>query len=235
LNSTFARLETAFAQQKQFASDAAHELRTPVSVMLTQTQTALNRERDAASYKQTVEACQRAAQRMRRLIESLLELARFDAGQEVLKRQRFDFSQTISDCVELVQPLAEEKRVKIISDPSAFEITGDAERLSQVVTNLLTNAIQYNKPGGEVRVKLASADGLAVLSVTDTGQGIAAENLPRVFGRFFRADESRTGAGNAGLGLAISKAIVEAHGGTIEVASEENAGTSFIVHLPTGV
>ncbi len=80
LNSTFARLETAFAQQKQFAADAAHELRTPVSVMLTQTQTALNRERDAASYKLTVEACQRAAQRMRKLIESLLALARFDAG-----------------------------------------------------------------------------------------------------------------------------------------------------------
>ena len=96
LNSTFARLETAFAQQKQFAADAAHELRTPVSVILTQTQTALNREREAAEYKQTVEACQRAAQRMRKLIESLLALARLDAGQEVLKRLRFDFSKT--DC-----------------------------------------------------------------------------------------------------------------------------------------
>ncbi|MDR3377420.1 MAG: histidine kinase dimerization/phospho-acceptor domain-containing protein, partial [Verrucomicrobiae bacterium] len=88
LNSTFARLETAFAQQKQFASDAAHELRTPVTVILTQTQLALGRDRDAAGYKQTVEACQRAAQRMRKLIESLLELARFDAGQEVLNRLR---------------------------------------------------------------------------------------------------------------------------------------------------
>ena len=232
LNSTFARLETAFAQQKQFAADAAHELRTPISVMLTQTQTALTRERDAASYKQTVEACQRAAQRMRKLIESLLELARFDAGQEVLKRQRFDFSQTISDCEELVQPLADENRVKISSDASALEMTGDSERLSQVVTNLLTNAIQYNIPGGEVRVKLASENGLAVLSVADTGQGIAAEDLPRVFGRFFRADESRTGAGNSGLGLAISKAIVEAHGGTIEVASEVGKGSMFTMRLP---
>ena len=116
LNSTFARLESAFAQQKQFASDAAHELRTPVSVMLTQTQTALNRERDAEDYKQTVEACQRAAQRMRKLIESLLALARFDAGQEVLKRLPFDFSKTISDCAELVQPLAEERGVKIFAE-----------------------------------------------------------------------------------------------------------------------
>jgi heavy metal sensor kinase len=232
LNSTFARLETAFAQQKQFASDAAHELRTPISVMLTQTQTALNRERDAASYKQTVEACQRAAQRMRKLIESLLALARFDAGQEILKRLRFDFSKTIGDCAELVSPLADERGVKISVEVEPLEITGDSGRLGQVVTNLLTNAIQYNQPDGEVRVNLKSQGGLAVLIVTDTGQGIAAVDLPRVFGRFFRADQSRTGAGNAGLGLAISKAIVEAHGGTIEVASEENAGTTFTVRLP---
>jgi signal transduction histidine kinase len=232
LNSTFARLETAFAQQKQFASDAAHELRTPVSVMLTQTQTALNRERDAGSYKQTVEACQRAAQRMRKLIESLLALARFDAGQEILKRARFDFSKIISDCAELVQPLADERGVKIFTEAKPVEIIGDSERLAQVVTNLFTNAIQYNKADGEVRVKLESQNGLAVLSVSDTGQGIAAADLPRVFGRFFRADQSRTGAGNAGLGLAISKAIVEAHGGTIEVSSEEKAGTTFTVRLP---
>ena len=232
LNSTFARLETAFAQQKQFASDAAHELRTPVSVMLTQTQTALNRERDAESYKQTVEACQRAAQRMRKLIESLLALARFDAGQEVLKRMRFDLSKTVGDCVELVQPLADERGVKVSIEAVPLEIEGDPERLAQVVTNLLTNAIQYNKPGGGVRVNLESQNGLAVLNVVDTGQGIAAEDLSRVFGRFFRADQSRTGAGNAGLGLAISKAIVEAHGGTIEVTSEKNAGTTFTVRLP---
>lgn len=232
LNSTFARLEAAFAQQKQFASDAAHELRTPISVILTQTQTALNRERDAASYRQTVEACQRAAQRMRRLIESLLELARFDAGQEVLKRLPFDFSRTVSDSVEWVQTLADERGVKIISELSPLPMTGDSERLAQVVTNLLTNAIQYNRPDSEVSVTLGSEDGLAVLTIADRGQGIAAKDLPRVFERFYRADQSRTGAGNAGLGLSICKAIVEAHGGTIEVASTENVGTTFTVRLP---
>jgi heavy metal sensor kinase len=232
LNSTFARLETAFAQQKQFASDAAHELRTPVSVMLTQTQTALNRERDAASYKQTVEACQRAAQRMRRLIESLLELARFDAGQETLNRRAFDFSKAIADGVELVQPLADERGVKIISELAPLELAGDAERLGQVVANLLVNAIQFNRAEGEVRVKLASPNGLAVLTVADTGQGIAPEDLPRVFERFYRADKSRTGGGSAGLGLSICQAIVAAHGGTIEVASEKNRGTTFTVRLP---
>jgi two-component system OmpR family sensor kinase len=232
LNSTFARLESAFAQQKQFASDAAHELRTPVAVILTQTQTALNRERDAASYRETVEACQRAAQRMRKLIKSLLELARLDAGQEKLKRLQFDFSKTVEDCVELIRPIAEERRVKIISEFEPLEISGDSERLAQVVTNLLTNAIQYNRDGGEVRVKLKIKNGFAALKVSDTGAGIPAEDLPHVFKRFYRGDKSRTGSGNAGLGLAISKAIVEAHGGTIEVASKEDAGATFRVELP---
>ena len=232
LNSTFARLDAAFAQQKQFASDAAHELRTPVAVILTQTQTALNRERQAPEYRETIEACQRAAQWMRKLIRDLLELARLDAGQEQMKRLRFDFAKTISDCIELTKPLADEIGVKIFSDLPSLEITGDSERLAQVVMNLLTNAIQYNQPGGEVRLNLKPDAGLAVLTVTDTGRGISKEDLPRVFERFYRADESRTGASNAGLGLATARAIVEAHGGTIEVTSKEALGTTFTVRLP---
>jgi two-component system, OmpR family, sensor kinase len=232
LNSTFARLETAFAQQRQFASDAAHELRTPVAVILTQTQTTLNRERDAAGYKQTLEACQRAAQRMRKLIESLLALARLDAGQEVLKHLRLDLSKTVDESVTLVKPLAFERGIKMITELEPLEINGDSERLAQVATNLLANAIQYNKPEGEVRVALKSENGLAVLTVADSGKGISAEDLPRVFERFYRADKSRTGASNTGLGLAICQAIVAAHAGTIEVSSQENMGTTFIVRLP---
>ena len=241
LNSTFARLDAAFAQQRQFAADAAHELRTPVSIMLTQAQTTLSRERSSAEYRESLEACQRAAQRMRRLIESLLELARLDAGQEVLKRLRFDFPKTISDCTESVKPLADERGVMIASALPPLEITGDADRLAQVVTNLLTNAIQYNRDGGEVHVKLESQTGLAMLTVHDTGPRIAAEDLPHVFERFYRADKSRTGgspspsngaARSTGLGLTNSKAIVEAHGRTIEVTSREGNGTMFTVRLP---
>lgn len=234
LNSTFARLDAAFAQQKQFASDAAHELRTPVSVILTQTQAALNRERDASEYKQTVEACQRAAQRMRKLISALLELARLDAGQEQMKRLRFDFSKTVADCLEMLRPLAEERGVKVSRELSPLEIEGDSERLGQVVTNLLTNAVQYNHDGGEVKIETRRENGMAVLTVSDTGQGIPAEDLPRVFERFYRADKSRS-SGNAGLGLAISKAIITAHGGSIDVSSEENVGTTFTIRLPAVV
>jgi signal transduction histidine kinase len=233
LNSTFARLETAFAQQGRFTADAAHELRTPVSVILTQTQATLARERDAAEYRETVEACQRAAQRMRRLTESLLELARLDAGQETMKRLRFDLATTVRDCVESIRPLADERTVTIHCDLSPLECEGDPERLTQVVTNLLTNAVQYNQAHGEVRVTVGEGGGTVVLTITDTGPGIAAEDLAYIFDRFFRADKSRTNSsGNAGLGLAISKAIVEAHGGTIEVSSQLEQGTNFTVRLP---
>ena len=231
LNSTFARLEAAFAQQQQFTADAAHELRTPVSVMLTQTQTALNRERSAAEYRETLEACQRAAQRMRRLIESLLELARLDAGQEPMKRMKFDLSQTARDCVELIRPLADERGVKIHCELPPVECHGDAERLAQVITNLLTNAIQYNQANGEVRISAKLQGSMMLLAVSDTGPGISGEDLPHVFERFYRADQSRS-TGQTGLGLAISKAIVEAHGGTIEVSSQPGAGTTFTVRLP---
>src|ERR1017187_5240864 len=151
-----------------------------------------------------------------------------------LKRWRFDLPQTFRDCVELVRPLADERGVKILSELAPLEITGDAGRLAQVVINLLTNAIQYNRSGGEARLKLESQGNLAVLTVSDTGPGISTGDLPHVFERFYRGDKSRTVSnGNTGLGLAISKAIVEAHGGTIEVLSQPGAGTTFTVRLPT--
>lgn len=232
LNSTFARLDAAFAQQRQFTSDAAHELRTPVSVMLTQAQTALNRERSAAEYREAVESCQRAAQRMRRLIESLLELARLDAGQQPMKRMQFDLAQTARDCATLVSPLAEGRHVKMLFEAPPLNCVGDPDRLSQVITNLLTNAIAYNKDNGEVRINGAAKNGSVILTVSDTGIGISAEDIPHLFDRFYRVDKSRT-SGNTGLGLAISKAIVEAHGGAIEVSSNRDVGTLFTLRLPT--
>ena len=233
LNSTFARLEAAFTQQAQFTSDAAHELRTPVSVILTQVQGALNRERTGPEYRETLEACQRAAQRMRRLIGSLLELSRFDAGQERLKRVPLDLAVTAREAIELLQPLAEERRVRFVTELAPGLCEGDPERLGQVLANLVTNAVNYNQPEGEVRVRTQVQAGSVVLTVSNTGPGIAAEELPRLFERFYRSDKARTrSAGSAGLGLAICKAIVSAHGGTIEAASGVLEGTRFTVRLP---
>lgn len=235
LNSTFARLEAAFAQQARFTADAAHELRTPVTVMLTHTQNALATECPSEDHREAFAACQRAAQRMRRLIESLLQLARLDAGQEPMRREPFDLSQAAGECVALIRPLAAERSIEVECDLPPVTCIGDAERIGQVVTNLLTNAIQYNHPRGRVLLRARAEHGLAVLSVSDTGPGIAAEDLPHVFERFYRADKSRsTAAGRTGLGLAISKAIVEAHGGALEVSSSPGAGTTFTLRLPLG-
>jgi len=235
LNATFARLDALFTQQARFTADAAHELRTPVAVMLTQTQSALARERPVAEYRETLEACQRATQRMRRLIESLLELARLDAGQEPLRRTPCDLSKIAGDCLELVRPLATARAIQIHADLPSVPCQGDGERLAQVVTNLLSNAIDYNRDGGEIRLTTHRDNGTVILTVGDTGCGISAEDLPHVFERFQRADKARTAAaGHSGLGLAIAQAIVQAHGGSIEAASEPGAGAVFTVKLPAG-
>lgn len=233
LNSTFARLDAAFAQQKQFTSDAAHELRTPVAVLLTQTQSILNKERSPAEYRETLEACQRAAQRMRWLIESLLELARLDAGQEALKRLRFDLANPARDCVELLRPLADEKQIKVRAQLLPAACLGDSERMAQVITNLLTNALNHTPAGGEVEIMTKAENGAALLTVSDNGAGIAGEHLAHIFDRFYRVDTARTSSqGRSGLGLAISKAIIEAHGGSIEVSSKISVGSVFTVRLP---
>jgi two-component system, OmpR family, sensor kinase len=233
LNSTFARLEASFAQQAHFTSNASHELRTPVSVILMQTQTALSRERGPAEYREALQACERAAKRMRSLTESLLELARLDAGQEPMKRDPFDLTRAARDCAQLLQPLAARRKLKVQVEPKTIECQGDAERISQVITNLLTNAIEFNRDEGEVRITAEANHSTTLLRVTDTGVGIAPDDLPHIFERFYRADKSRSRTqGRNGLGLAICKAIVEAHGGSIEVASELGAGTTFTVKLP---
>jgi len=233
LNSTFARLDTAFTQQKQFTSDAAHELRTPVTVILAQIQSTLNRERSGPEYRETLEACQRAAERMRKLIESLLELARLDASQAGNKRAPLDLSRCAADCIELVRPLAEERRITLHNELASAPCSGDTDQLALVITNLLGNAIHYNRDGGDVRVATRQESGSALLIVSDNGIGIAAEHLPHIFDRFYRADAARTSSqGRSGLGLAITKAIVEAHGGIITATSEPDKGSTFTVRLP---
>jgi len=233
LNSTFSRLEGSFAQQTRFTADASHELRTPVAVILSQTQTALGRERPAADYRGALEACQRAAQRMRRLIENLLELARLDAGLEKMKSDPFNLDHVIAECVELLRPLAAERRLTIRMQLAVKECLGDSERLSQVIMNLLSNAIHYNKDGGEIRITTRCEYTTIVLTVSDTGVGIAPIDLKHIFDRFYRGDSARTTShGRSGLGLAIARAIVEAHGGRIEVSSHSGIGTTFTVRLP---
>jgi signal transduction histidine kinase len=171
---------------------------------------------------------------MRHLTESLLELARLDAGQEELQRHPLDLAQAAGDCIERILPLARERGITIRCDLGSAPAIGNPDHLRQVITNLLANAIQYNRSNGEVRVQTLARNGGAVLTVADTGPGIAAEDLPHIYERFYRADKSRARAnGHTGLGLAICKAILDAHSATIEVSSQPSAGTTFTVSLPS--
>jgi signal transduction histidine kinase len=231
LNSTFSRLEAAFERQRQFTADAAHELRTPLAVIISEAQTTLARERPAAEYRETVEACLETAQQMRRLTESLLELARFDAAGNPA-RVDFDMADIARLAMERVRPLAERHGIALESALEKAPAHANAERIGQVMANLLTNAIYYNKARGTVRIETKSVEGRATITVSDTGIGIAAADIDHIFERFYRVDKARSRAeGHTGLGLAISKAIVEAEGGSIEVASESGVGTTFTVRI----
>ncbi len=233
LNNTFDRLQAAFARQAQFTADASHELRTPIAVLISEAQTALTRDRAPGEYRETVQECLAVAQQMRALTESLLDLSRFDAGQENLIRETVDLAAIANDAAALIRPLAEKRGVAIHARTQPADCSGDPQRLAQVATNLLTNAICYNKTGGEVRIQSRSENNHAILEVIDTGVGISAEDLPHIFERFYRADKSRNrNEGHSGLGLAIVKAILDAHGGTISATSEMGKGSTFIVRLP---
>ncbi|MEY2409816.1 MAG: two-component system, OmpR family, sensor kinase [Verrucomicrobiota bacterium] len=233
LNSTFARLDTTFTQQQKFTADASHELRTPISVILNQVQTALKRERPAADYREALEACQRAAQRMRQLTESLLALARMDSRIEPVGVDRIDLADVTRECVDLLRPLADERRVSVQCDLGAALCCGDSGRLKQVVTNLLSNAIQHSPESGGIRVGTRLEDGEVVLTVTDQGPGVTPEALGRIFERFYRADESRNRrTGGVGLGLAIVKSCVEGYGGTVVASNVTPHGLRMEVRLP---
>ena len=234
LNGTFARLEAAFTQQKQFTADASHELRTPIAVLISEAQTTLARERSSDEYRETIEACLDTAQQMRHLTDSLLELARFDAGQEKMPYTRFNLAEKVQAAIELVRPLANEKKLEFLVHLRDMQFTGSASRISQVIVNLLNNAIRYNVEEGKIGVTIHPPEEDAIeLTISDTGCGIDPEELPRVFERFYRADKARSGeTGGFGLGLAISKAIVEAHNGEIMVSSKPGIGSLFLVRLP---
>ena len=233
LNRTFDRLQASFEQQTRFTADASHELRTPLSVILAHADLALSRQRSPEEYRAALETCRSASRRMKSLIDGLLTLARFDSDAAGLNFAEFDLEPVTRECIDLVRPLAVERKITIEATLAATMICGDRERLSQVITNLLTNAIRYNRDGGRVQVTVASEHGAVVISVADTGIGISADELPYIFDRFYRVDKARSRAeGSSGLGLSISQTIVMAHGGTIVARSEPDIGTTLEVRLP---
>ena len=234
LNSMFERLDGSFKQQSQFTADASHELRTPLAVLLSHCELALNRPRSADEYKQTLSTCQKAGERMKTLVDDLLTLARADAGKLEIERSNVDLRTIIDEAIGLLQPLARELEVEFSVEGSSAICQGDARRLSQVIANLLGNAIHYNKRGGQVHVRLSTEGERSIVEVRDTGCGIPTNALPHLFDRFYRVDEARSRqTGGSGLGLAICKSIVDAHEGTLSVESQVGIGSVFKLTLPS--
>ena len=234
-NAMLEGLKAAFSRQARFTADASHELRTPVSVVLSQAEHTLARDRTPEEYRGALDTCLRAARRMRTLIDDLLVLARADAGRLELRRDALDLADVARGTVELLQPWSEKQGVRLDLRAEATPLTGDAVRLGQVISNLVTNAVQHSPQGSLVTIETKKDQSTAVLIVSDQGTGISADDQPRLFDRFFRVDRARTHAEGTGTGLGLSlvSEIVAAHGGTIGVRSAPEEGTTMTVRLPT--
>jgi heavy metal sensor kinase len=234
LRQTLSELQRAFAREKQAAADISHELRTPVAALLATLDVALRRPRSSQEYRNVLEECRASGQQMSRLVERLLLLARLDAGVDHLNSEPVDVMDLAEQCTNLVRPLAQARglALKIHGECPAM-LNTDPAKLCEILTNLLHNAIEYNRPDGSVDLTVASENGSVRLEVRDTGIGITPEARAHLFERFFRADPSRQADSlHAGLGLAIVKGYVELMGGSLEVESTVGQGSVFCVKLP---
>ena len=230
-----ARIDDAFERQRRFTGDAAHELRTPLSLMRSQVDLALARPRSVAFYQDALQRLDGDIDRMSGLVSTLLTLARADAGQLALDRVPFDVADTVELVVEQYTPITAEASIALRSEPATAPLVADEDLLVQVLVNLIDNALSHTPAGGVVTVGCGMGNDHIRLWVVDTGEGIAPEHQDRVFDRFYRVDAGRTRErGGTGLGLAICRAIVEALGGSISLASVPDRGTRVDVLLPKG-
>ncbi len=234
-NEMLERLQASFEQARNFSFDAAHELRTPLTAMRGEAEVALLRHSSAEELRQVLRSNLEEINRITAIVNDLLTVAQGEAGALEVRRETVALSDLAGSIVETVQVLAEDKKVTLeASIEPGVRVTGDSIRLSQLMLNLLDNAIKHSSPGQTVRLLLEKNGGGPTLKVEDSGCGIAEKDLPHIFDRFFRTDRSRSRqVPGSGLGLSISKWIVDAHGGSISVASKLGSGSVFTVQLPS--
>jgi signal transduction histidine kinase len=226
----------SYQQIQQFTADAAHELRTPLTVTRIAVESALDAKIIAPETRNNLEIAQRQVAHLSCLATDLLWLSRLEAKQIPLNLQICCLNDLVSDLEEELAPLAIansiDLRLKVLTDRLIY-VMGDSDRLYRSISNLIHNAIQYTSTGGVVEIRLASSDREAMIIVKDHGIGIAPEDLPYIFDRFYRVQTDRSrNTGGTGLGLAIVQAIIQAHYGNIRVDSQLNLGSTFTVSLP---
>ena len=231
-NKMLYRLEHSFNKQRQFLSDASHELRTPTSIIRSYCDVTLNRERTVDEYKDVLRKISDAVNRMCNIINRILTISRFDNNVVSFRPVRIDIKEMIEDVLKLVEPNAASRGIKISSAGNDVFINGDREGLTEVFSNIVENAIKYNKPEGTIDIHINEVNGYAIINVTDTGIGIPEDEIRKIFDRFYRVDASRGQTVGSGLGLSIVRAIVESHGGRMEVESTLGKGSIFRVFLP---
>lgn len=238
LNQMLARLEEAFQRLSDFSSDLAHELRTPISNLMTQTQVSLSQARDAQSYREILESNAEEYSRLARMIADMLFLAKAENDLSLANVEAVDIVRELRDLFEFYEALADEKTIRFDlqieqSNATNWVIRGDRLMLRRALSNILSNALRYTPEGNSIQVHLQQQSSCIELKICNPGITIPAHHLSRLFERFYRADHARQHADGegSGLGLAIVKAIIDGHRGQIS-ASSENQLTCFTIHLP---
>lgn len=232
------RLQMAFERERRFTGDAAHELRTPLAALKGRIGVTLSQPRASDQYVSTLQSMEEQVDRLSRLSNDLLFMARLDQGEIKREQESIKVVDFLGAVVDIIRPLAAAKSIRIIEIiPPHSTIVGDLDLLIRLFLNLLDNAVKYTPPQGEVRIEVTEQRQQVQIAISDSGPGIDETHLAHLFERFYRVEGSRVrrlgqnGKGGVGLGLAIAREIARAHGGTITVQSEVNHGSTFMVHL----
>jgi heavy metal sensor kinase len=233
-NRTFDRLELSFNRQKQFVADASHELKTPLSLILSQSEVTLRKERTVEEYRNVLKVIADTTKIISGIVQKLLSIARLSTNKVELKIENIDLNEIIHESVKLLSPLAAQKGISInISAGKQSVISGDRGVLLELFANIIDNAIKYNIPHGRVDISVEKEEGFITIQIKDTGVGIPEKDLDKIFDRFYRVDKSRSKeTGGSGLGLSICKEIVKLHGGRIDIKSQPWSETAVFIYFP---
>ena len=234
INDMLDRIDGTLQEMRRFSADASHELQTPLTILKGEIEVALLKQRSLSDYEQVLNSCLEEIDRINRLVEGLLLLARADAGALRLDLQPVDMAQLCHQLCAQLQPLALQHGVELRQTLlDSVIVDGDELQLQRMLTNLIDNGIKYTPSGGQVRVAVEQDGEAAVLRVQDTGPGFSPEQTAKIFDRFHRTPQARQQhSRGSGLGLSIARSIALAHGGEITAESEVGVGSTFTVNLP---